>query len=69
MCPTVAFSHLQGFDAILVDYLHERKFPILGSISTWLLRLFSVGTLYGLYEFNTNDIGELQRNAISNAGY
>lgn len=47
----------QGFDSCLVDYLHPRKFPTLGPIMKWTLRVLTGGALYGLYEFNTNDIG------------
>ncbi|BGP39981.1 membrane anchor subunit of succinate dehydrogenase, Sdh4 [Rhodotorula kratochvilovae] len=52
----VAHSHM-GFDALLVDYLHPRKFPILGRIATWTLRAATVGVLIGVYQFETNDIG------------
>ncbi|KDQ15151.1 hypothetical protein BOTBODRAFT_187542 [Botryobasidium botryosum FD-172 SS1] len=52
----VVHSHL-GFDQIVVDYLHPRKFPILGRISAWGLRLLTVGTLVGVYQFNTEDVG------------
>ncbi|KAH9475526.1 Succinate dehydrogenase [ubiquinone] cytochrome b small subunit, mitochondrial [Psilocybe cubensis] len=52
----IMHSHI-GFDQCLVDYLHPRKFPILGKVATWTLRTATVGTLVGLYQFNTNDIG------------
>ncbi|KIK95834.1 hypothetical protein PAXRUDRAFT_139808 [Paxillus rubicundulus Ve08.2h10] len=52
----VMHSHI-GFDSMLVDYLHKRKFPILGPFMTWTLRAATVGVLAGVYEFNTNDIG------------
>ncbi|KAH7908752.1 SDHD, membrane anchor subunit of succinate dehydrogenase [Hygrophoropsis aurantiaca] len=52
----VMHSHI-GFDSMIVDYLHARKFPILGPIATWTLRTATVATLVGIYEFNTNDIG------------
>ncbi|KAF8550792.1 SDHD, membrane anchor subunit of succinate dehydrogenase [Imleria badia] len=52
----VMHSHI-GFDAILVDYLHKRKYPILGPVMTWTLRTVTVGVLVGVYQFNTNDIG------------
>ncbi|KIM79248.1 hypothetical protein PILCRDRAFT_823502 [Piloderma croceum F 1598] len=52
----VMHSHI-GFDSMLVDYLHKRKFPILGPIVTWTLRTATVGVLVGVYQFNTNDIG------------
>jgi len=42
---------------LLVDYVHPRKFPVLGRISTWALRATTVGVLVGVYQFNTNDIG------------
>jgi len=52
----VMHSHI-GFDSIVVDYLHPRKFPILGRVLTWTLRATTVGVLVGVYQFNTNDIG------------
>ncbi|KAF8639025.1 hypothetical protein AX17_001777 [Amanita inopinata Kibby_2008] len=52
----VVHSHI-GFDCILVDYMHKRKFPILGPTMTWTLRTATVATLVGIYQFNTNDIG------------
>ena len=55
---TVHYSSLGAqFDAILVDYLHKRKFPVLGPLTTWTLRAATVGVLVGVYQFNTNDIG------------
>ena len=55
---TVRHSSLgPQFDALLVDYLHQRKFPILGPLTTWTLRAATVGVLVGVYQFNTNDIG------------
>ncbi|KAF9267595.1 hypothetical protein L218DRAFT_855355 [Marasmius fiardii PR-910] len=52
----IIHSHI-GFDSMLVDYVHKRKFPILGPIATWTLRAATVGTMVGIYQFNTNDIG------------
>ncbi|KAJ7202861.1 mitochondrial inner membrane protein [Mycena pura] len=52
----VVHSHM-GFDSMLVDYLHPRKYPVLGRIATWTLRTATVGVLVGVYQFNTNDIG------------
>ena len=49
--------NFEQFDAILVDYLHKRKFPILGPLCSWLLRAATAGVLVGVYQFNTNDIG------------
>ncbi|KAJ7449573.1 mitochondrial inner membrane protein [Mycena latifolia] len=52
----VVHSHI-GFDSMLVDYLHPRKYPVLGPVMTWSLRSATVGVLLGVYQFNTNDIG------------
>ncbi|KAI0797715.1 mitochondrial inner membrane protein [Abortiporus biennis] len=52
----VMHSHI-GFDAVLVDYLHPRKFPVLGPLLTWVLRATTATVLVGVYQFNTNDIG------------
>jgi len=52
----IIHSHI-GFDSMLVDYLHPRKFPILGKVATWTLRGATVATLVGIYQFNTNDVG------------
>lgn len=45
------------FDSMVVDYLHSRKFPKLGPIVTWGLRLATTGVLVGVYQFNTEDVG------------
>jgi len=52
----VMHSHI-GFDSVLVDYVHPRKFPKLGPTLTWVLRATTVGVLVGVYQFNTEDIG------------
>ncbi|KAJ7210670.1 CybS-domain-containing protein [Mycena haematopus] len=52
----IVHSHI-GFDSMVVDYLHPRKFPVIGRVATWTLRAATVGVLVGVYNFNTNDIG------------
>ncbi|PAV18411.1 mitochondrial inner membrane [Pyrrhoderma noxium] len=52
----VVHSHI-GFESIRIDYLHSRKFPILGPVSKWLVRTATAGAVYGVFMFNTNDIG------------
>jgi hypothetical protein len=52
----VIHSHI-GFDSILVDYLHDRKFPIIGPLAKWTLRVLTTGALVGVYAFNTQDVG------------
>lgn len=44
----VVHSHI-GFDCILQDYLHKRKFPVVGPLASWGLKAATVGALYGLY--------------------
>ncbi|TPX47225.1 hypothetical protein SeLEV6574_g02782 [Synchytrium endobioticum] len=47
-----------GFDSILVDYLHERKWgKFVWNFNVWALRLLTALTIYGCYQFNTNDVG------------
>ena len=52
----IIHSHI-GLDACFTDYLHERKFPVIGMLSKWGLRAATAGALVGIYSFNTQDIG------------
>ncbi|KAL5485499.1 SDH4 [Sanghuangporus weigelae] len=52
----VIHSHI-GFESIRIDYIHPRKFPILGPIAKWAMRGLTAGAVYGVFMFNTNDIG------------
>jgi succinate dehydrogenase (ubiquinone) membrane anchor subunit len=52
----VVHSHM-GFVNCFNDYLHKRKFPIAGPVSSWTLKALTLTTLAGLYEFQTNDVG------------
>jgi len=52
----VMHSHI-GFETNRVDYLHERKFPFIGQFMKWTIRALTAGTLAGVYQFNTNDVG------------
>ncbi len=54
----IVHSHI-GFDACLQDYVHARKFPIAGPAAQWILRAATGLAVWGVYEYNTNDIGEL----------
>jgi succinate dehydrogenase (ubiquinone) membrane anchor subunit len=47
-----------GFDQCLIDYVHPRKFPTLGPLAKWALRAVTGLSVWGVYEFNTNDVGE-----------
>ena len=62
---TVSVSRIQigrligvgQFDCIVVDYLHTRKFPVIGNVAKWGLGAETVVTLVGVYHINTNGIG------------
>ncbi|WVQ70348.1 uncharacterized protein L199_008575 [Kwoniella botswanensis] len=52
----IVHSHI-GFDSCRVDYLHPRKFPVIGPIVSWVLKIATGLSVWGVYEFNTNDVG------------
>ncbi|KAJ3805685.1 mitochondrial inner membrane protein [Lentinula aff. lateritia] len=45
----IIHSHI-GFDSSAVNYLHPRKFSVLGPIVKWTLRAATVGTMVGVYQ-------------------
>jgi hypothetical protein len=47
-----------GFESCVIDYLHERKFPLLGVFAKWALKITTGLSIWGVYEFETNDIGQ-----------
>ena len=58
---------MRQFDAVLVDYVHKRKFPALGPLLTWTLRATTLAVGVGVYQFNTNDIGALSASTATRA--
>lgn len=46
-----------GFESILMDYLHPRKFPVIGRFSKGALFAATGLSMYGLYRYNTEDVG------------
>jgi len=46
-----------GFESIRIDYLHPRKFPVIGPITNWTVKFLTGLSVYGVFMFNTNDIG------------
>ncbi|KAI1936292.1 membrane anchor subunit of succinate dehydrogenase, Sdh4 [Ophidiomyces ophidiicola] len=52
----VLHSHI-GFQALIVDYLPQRRVPKTRAFCTWTLRLATLTVAVGLYEFETNDVG------------
>lgn len=49
-------SHI-GFGAIITDYLPKRKFPRVYLVARTLLYVGTTGVLFGLYQYNTTDVG------------
>ncbi|OKL64162.1 Succinate dehydrogenase [Talaromyces atroroseus] len=52
----VVHSHI-GFQALIIDYLPEKRVPKTLSLFTWGLRAATLTVAVGLYEFETNDVG------------
>ncbi|KAI8393473.1 CybS-domain-containing protein [Radiomyces spectabilis] len=46
-----------GFDSCITDYIPKRVYPRLHPLAKWSLRAATALTMWGLYEFNTNDLG------------
>jgi succinate dehydrogenase (ubiquinone) membrane anchor subunit len=57
LIPILRFFH--QFDSSVTDYVHIRKFPVIGQFAKWGLRTATLATLVGVYQFNTNDVGKL----------
>ena len=41
----------------MIDYFPKRLYPGLLKAANWALRAATVATIYGFYEFETNDVG------------
>jgi succinate dehydrogenase (ubiquinone) membrane anchor subunit len=52
----VAHSHV-GFQSCIIDYFPKRRVPKTRVALEWTLRIATLATLVGLYEFETNDVG------------
>lgn len=46
-----------GIGAVITDYLPGRKFPFINKVANVTLYALTLGTIYGLYQYNTNEIG------------
>lgn len=46
-----------GFSAIITDYLPKRKFPTVYPITMLLLYAGTAATIYGLFQYNTKEVG------------
>jgi succinate dehydrogenase (ubiquinone) membrane anchor subunit len=61
----VIHSHI-GFQACVIDYFPQRTYPKLKKAASWALNGATVLVLYGLYEFETNDVGITEGTSILN---
>ncbi len=52
----VPHCHL-GMQQVLMDYIHPRKFPVIGTGATVLLYTFTALTLVGLFKLAVFDMG------------
>ena len=46
-----------GLGAVITDYLPKHKFPMVYPPARLILWLGTLGTMYGLYQYNTKDVG------------
>lgn len=46
-----------GMQQVVLDYYHKRNHPMLSKVLNGLLWTFTLGATYGLYRFNTTDVG------------
>jgi succinate dehydrogenase (ubiquinone) membrane anchor subunit len=46
-----------GFECIITDYLPKRRSPFFNSLAQVSLSVATLGSLYGLYKLNTEDVG------------
>lgn len=49
-----------GFGCIITDYLPARKFPIIYRFARGVLYASTALTMYGLYKYNTEDVGIIE---------
>ncbi|KAL1624631.1 membrane anchor subunit of succinate dehydrogenase, Sdh4 [Neofusicoccum ribis] len=52
----VLHSHI-GFQALIIDYLPKYRVPGMFKFFSWLLNAGTLLVAYGVYEFETNDVG------------
>lgn len=57
LCATILIHSHIGFDAMVVDYLPNKRVPKTRFLFNWGLRAATVLVGVGLYEFETNDVG------------
>ncbi|KAL2039271.1 hypothetical protein N7G274_007939 [Stereocaulon virgatum] len=57
LCATLLIHSHIGFQALIIDYLPNRRVPKTRALFMWALRAGTLLVGVGLYEFETNDVG------------
>jgi succinate dehydrogenase (ubiquinone) membrane anchor subunit len=57
LCAAIIIHSHIGFQALIIDYIPEKRLPKTRTFSKWLLRAGTLTVAVGLYEFETNDVG------------
>jgi len=57
LCSVLLIHSHVGFQALIIDYLPNKRVPKTRALFWWGLRLATLTVGVGLYEFETNDVG------------
>lgn len=57
LCGVLVLHCHTGFQSIITDYVPPRRLPNMAWLFKWGLRAATLTTAFGLYEFETNDVG------------
>ncbi|KAL2054198.1 hypothetical protein ABVK25_005339 [Lepraria finkii] len=57
LCATILIHSHIGFQALIIDYLPNKRVPKTRALFWWGLRAATLTVGLGLYEFETNDVG------------
>jgi succinate dehydrogenase (ubiquinone) membrane anchor subunit len=57
LCGAILIHSHIGFEAMVVDYIPNKRLPKTRVFFEWTLRAVTVLVGVGLYEFETNDVG------------
>jgi succinate dehydrogenase (ubiquinone) membrane anchor subunit len=57
LCGAILIHSHIGFEAVIIDYIPDKRLPKTRKAFNWALKLATVVVGVGLYEFETNDVG------------
>ena len=57
LCGAILIHSHIGFEAVIIDYIPNKRLPKTRKVFNWGLKLATVVVGVGLYEFETNDVG------------